>query len=40
MPLTKTLWTTSFGMLTDKFRVPWMVNVAALKAWAGVRAWA
>lgn len=29
MPLMKTFWTSSFGMLTDKFGVPWMVNVAA-----------
>ncbi len=27
MPLGKTFWTSSFGMLTDKFGVPWMVNV-------------
>lgn len=32
MALTKTFWTSSFGMLTDKFGVPWMVNVAAPKA--------
>ena len=32
MPLAKTFWTSSFGMLTDKFGVPWMVNVAALKS--------
>ena len=32
MPLSKTFWTSSFGMLTDKFGVPWMVNVAALKS--------
>jgi PhnB protein len=32
MPLMKTFWTSSFGMLTDKFGVPWMVNVAASKA--------
>ena len=32
MPLAKTFWTSSFGMLTDKFGVPWMVNVAAPKA--------
>ena len=32
MPMMKTFWTTSFGMLTDKFGVPWMVNVAASKA--------
>ena len=31
-PLMKTLWTSSFGMLTDKFGVPWMLNVAASKA--------
>ena len=28
MALMKTFWTSSFGMLTDKFGVPWMVNVA------------
>ena len=32
MPLMKTFWTSSFGMLSDKFGVPWMVNVAAPKA--------
>ena len=32
MPLMKTFWTSSFGMLTDKFSVPWMVNVEAPKA--------
>ena len=32
MPLMKTFWTSSFGMLTDKFGVPWMVNVEAPKA--------
>lgn len=32
MPLMKTFWTSSFGMLTDKFSVPWMVNVATPKA--------
>jgi len=31
MPLTKTFWSSSFGMLTDKFGVPWMVNVEAPK---------
>ena len=31
MPLMKTFWTSSFGMLTDKFGVPWMVNVEATK---------
>ena len=29
MPLMKTFWTSSFGMLTDRFGVPWMVNVMA-----------
>ena len=29
MALAKTFWTSSFGMLTDKFGVPWMVNVAS-----------
>ena len=32
MDLMKTFWTSSFGMLTDKFGVPWRVNVAAPKA--------
>ena len=32
MPLAKTFWTSSFGMLADKFGVPWMVNVAASKS--------
>lgn len=32
MPLMKTFWTSSFGMLTDKSGVPWMVNVAEPKA--------
>ena len=32
MPLMKTFWTSSFGTVTDKFGVPWMVNVAAQKA--------
>ena len=31
MPLMKTFWTSSFGMLTDKFGVPWMVNVETPK---------
>ncbi|WP_143310666.1 VOC family protein [Chitinophaga vietnamensis] len=26
MPLTKTFWSSKFGMLTDKFGVQWMVN--------------
>jgi PhnB protein len=32
MPLMKTFWTSSFGMLTDKFGVPWMLNVESPKA--------
>jgi PhnB protein len=28
MPLEKAPWGDSFGMLTDKFGVPWMVNIA------------
>ena len=32
MPLAKTFWTSSFGMLTEKFGVPWMVNVDASPA--------
>lgn len=26
MPLDKTFWAAAFGMVTDKFGVPWMVN--------------
>ncbi|BDH45291.1 VOC family protein [Salmonella enterica subsp. enterica serovar Choleraesuis] len=29
MPFGKTFWALGFGMLTDKFGVPWMVNVEA-----------
>ena len=29
MPLQKTDWAARFGMLTDQFGVPWMVNCAA-----------
>ena len=28
MPLAETYWARSFGMLTDRFGVPWMVNCA------------
>lgn len=28
MPLSKTFWSPKFGMLTDKFGIGWMVNVA------------
>jgi len=26
MPLQETFWTPRFGMLTDKFGTPWMIN--------------
>lgn len=29
MPLTKTFWSPRFGMVTDRFGVSWMINVAA-----------
>jgi PhnB protein len=29
MPLEKQMWGDEFGMLTDKFGIPWMVNIAA-----------
>jgi PhnB protein len=32
MPLAKAGWGDTFGMLTDKFGVPWLVNIAAKKA--------
>ena len=32
MPLAKMFWTSSFGTLTDKFGVPWMVGVEAPNA--------
>ncbi len=32
MPLAKAPWGDSFGMLTDKFGVSWMVNIAGKKA--------
>ncbi|HXO99592.1 MAG TPA: VOC family protein [Luteibacter sp.] len=31
MPLTETFWSESFGMLTDKFGVPWMINAEGSK---------
>jgi PhnB protein len=31
-PLEKAPWGDSFGMLTDKFGTPWMVNIAAPKS--------
>jgi PhnB protein len=32
MPLEKQMWGDEFGMLTDRFGVPWMVNIAAPQA--------
>jgi PhnB protein len=29
MPIQKTSWSVKFGMVTDRFGVPWMVNCAA-----------
>jgi PhnB protein len=29
MPFDKTFWSAGFGMVTDRFGTPWMVNVAA-----------
>jgi PhnB protein len=29
MPLEKQMWGDEFGMLTDRFGIPWMVNIAA-----------
>jgi PhnB protein len=32
MPLEKQMWGDEFGMVTDRFGTPWMVNVAAPQA--------
>jgi PhnB protein len=32
MPLEKAPWGDTFGMLADKFGVPWLVNIAGQKA--------
>lgn len=32
MPLEKAMWGDTFGMCTDKFGVPWLVNIAGPKA--------
>ncbi|MDQ2887694.1 MAG: VOC family protein [Chloroflexota bacterium] len=32
MPLEKAPWGDTFGMLTDRFGVPWLVNITAQKA--------
>jgi PhnB protein len=31
-PLTKAPWGDTFGMLTDKFNIHWMVNIAGQKS--------
>lgn len=31
LPLAKAPWGDSFGMLTDKFGIPWMVNIAGAR---------
>jgi PhnB protein len=31
MPLEETFWATSFGMVTDKFGIPWMINCGKQK---------
>lgn len=30
MPFQKTFWSSGFGMLTDRFGIPWMVNCAEM----------
>ena len=32
MPLEKAIWGDSFGMCTDKFGVPWLVNISGQRA--------
>jgi PhnB protein len=32
MPLEKTFWAKSFGMLIDRFGTPWMINCAEAPA--------
>src|SRR5947209_2274397 len=32
MPLEKAIWGDTFGMLVDRFGVPWLVNITAQKA--------
>jgi PhnB protein len=29
MPFAATFWSPGFGMVTDRFGIPWMVNVAS-----------
>jgi len=29
MPLAKTFWAAGFGMVTDRFGIPWMINATA-----------
>ncbi len=35
MPLTKTFWAETFGMLTDRFGTPWIVNGGLIDVQAG-----
>ena len=32
LPIQKTFWAERFGMLTDRFGIPWMVNYAGAMA--------
>ena len=31
MPIAKTFWAERFGMLVDKFDIPWMINCEGVK---------
>lgn len=33
MPFGETFWSPGFGMLTDRFGVPWMINVTPAEGW-------
>jgi len=35
MPLEKQMWGDEFGMLTDRFGIPWMVNIGSTSAQPG-----
>jgi PhnB protein len=35
MPLEKTFWATRFGMLVDRFGVPWLINCEEAESSAG-----
>jgi PhnB protein len=38
MPLQQTFWSPAFGMLTDRFGVPWMINYEPSREGAGTTA--